>query len=357
MIQYFTDRIRRVLAFISVFYYVNIKTSKKGITKDNDSNIILWIPKFGWRYYINEKIIWDYGKINALSRLGYKFKILKGNNIGKISDKIVHLNYSDMYNWNYKFNDYTKKLHFLVTQLESQNNTVFPSSKEIYYWENKGYMHKKFKEYAISEPQTEICKNFSEVRSLNWSFPYLLKEEHSSASAGVHKITNKEDLESHEQNGTFKPNEYIIVQKLVDMRKDLRVILVGDKIVHFYWRINNQRDWRPTSTGRGSSVDFEFFPEQWRQFIIDEFKKFKIPTGAFDVTWENDDLSTKPLILEVSPTYQLNPKTSIKKYLEKYGKYKKTSWVGKNSYIRQYVIQTFEVIIKIVENNQSSIQK
>ena len=57
MIQYFIDRIRRVLAFISVFYYVNIKTSKKGITKDDDSNIILWIPKFGWRYYINEKVL------------------------------------------------------------------------------------------------------------------------------------------------------------------------------------------------------------------------------------------------------------------------------------------------------------
>ncbi len=356
MYQFLKDRIRRVLAFISVYYYVNMRADKSGIAHDyEDTDVYLWIPKFGWRYYINEKIIWDYGKINALSKAGIKFKIITGQNIGDISDKIVHLNYSDMYNWKYKFNDYTQQLHFIVQQLESQNNTVFPSSKEIYYWENKGFMHKKFKEYDISEPQTELCKNFDEVRKLGWDFPYLIKEEHSSASAGVHKIASDEDLIFHEENTTFKPNEYIIVQKLIDMRKDLRVILVGDEIVHYYWRINNQEDWRPTSTGRGSSVDFEFFPEQWREFIIDEFKKFDIPTGAFDVTWHQDDLDTKPLILEVSPTYQLNPKTTNEKFLAAYGDYKKTSWYGKNSYVYQYVKQTFEVIEKIVNHNHSNL--
>lgn len=355
MYQFILARVRRVLAFISVYYYVNIKTDKSGVTTDKDADVYLWLPKFGWRYFINEKIIWDYGKINALSKAGIKFKIIRGQNIGEISNKIVDLNYSDMYNWKYKFNDYTQQLHFIVQQLESQNNIVFPSSKEIYYWENKGYMHKKFKEYNISEPHTELCKTFDELLNLNWEFPFLIKEEHSSASAGVHKITSKADLDFHKNNNTFKPNEYIITQKLIDMRKDLRVVLVGDEIVHYYWRINNQKDWRPTSTGRGSSVDFEFFPEQWRSFIIDEFKKFNIPTGAFDVTWDKDDLNTQPLILEVSPTYQINPKVTNKKQLAQYGKFKKSTSLGKNSYVYQYIKQTHNVIEKIVKHNHANI--
>jgi glutathione synthase/RimK-type ligase-like ATP-grasp enzyme len=214
-------------------------------------------------------------------------------------------------------------------------------------------MHKKFKQYNISEPQTELCSTMDEVLNLGWDYPFLIKEEHSSASAGVHKINSQEDLEFHKANKTFKPNEYIIVQKLVEMRKDLRVILVGDEIVHYYWRINNQDEWKPTSTGRGSSVDFEFFPEQWRNFIISEFKKFNIPTGAFDVTWDKDDLSTKPLILEVSPTYQVNPKITNEKQLSQYGKFKSSSYFGKNSYVFQYVKQTGDIIYKIVKLNHS----
>lgn len=344
MYQFLIARIKRVIAFFAVYYYANIITDKSGITSNDDADVYLWIPKFGWRYYINEKIIWDYGKVNALSRLGIKFKVIKDQNIGKISNKVVHLNYSDIYNWKYQFNDYTQQLHFIVQQLEAQNNTVFPSSKEIYYWENKGYMHKKFKEYDISEPETVLCNTFDEVKHLNWDYPFLLKEEHSSASAGVHKIKSIQDLEYHESQKTFGPNEYIIVQKLIDMRRDLRVILVGNEIVHYYWRINNDENWKPTSTGRGSSVDFEFFPEQWREFIISEFKKLDIPTGAFDITWDKDDLSTKPLILEVSPTYQVNPKITNQKQLSQYGKFKNSSFFGKKSYVYQYVKQTFKII-------------
>jgi len=137
------------------------------------------------------------------------------------------------------------------------------------------------------------------------------------------------------------------------MRRDLRVICVGDEIVHYYWRINNDKDWKPTSTGKGSSVDFEFFPEQWRDFILSEFKKFNIPTGAFDVAWENDDLNTQPLILEVSPTYQVNPKVSNPKHLEAYGKFKNNPGFGKNNYVYQYIMQTHAIIKKIIAINHS----
>jgi len=156
MKQFLIDRIRRALAFTTVFYYLKRKTNFKGVTHSDDVDTYLWLPKFGWRYYINEKIIWDYGKINALSDADIKFKIIKSDDIGTIHNKTVHLNYSDMYNWSLGYSDYTKPLHDIVEQLETQGNRVFPSSKEIFYWENKGYMHKKFKEHNISEPQTEI---------------------------------------------------------------------------------------------------------------------------------------------------------------------------------------------------------
>ena len=109
---------------------------------------------------------------------------------------------------------------------------------------------------------------------------------------GVYKIENASQLEKL----NFK-NDIYIFQKLLNIRRDLRVTIVGDEIVHFYWRINNSKDWRPTSTGHGSSVDFVNFPEKWRNFIINEFKKLDLVTGALDIAWENDDLNNEPLIL------------------------------------------------------------
>ena len=153
------------------------------------------------------------------------------------------------------------------------------------------------------------------------------------------------------QPSFFKNNEVIIVQELLNIRKDLRVIFVGNQIVHHYWRINNDNDWKPTSTGQGSSVDFNNFPEKWRSFLISEFNKMDLSTGAFDVAFENDNLDNIPLILEVSPNYQLNPKISHKKHLKSYGAYKKSLIFNKNSYDYQFIKQTFNIIEKLLLSN------
>ena len=69
------------------------------------------------------------------------------------------------------------------------------------------------------------------------------------------------------------------------MRKDLREILVGVDIVHYYQRINKLDNWKPTSMSYGCDVDFDFFPENERSHIIETFKKLDLSSGASDITW------------------------------------------------------------------------
>jgi hypothetical protein len=133
------------------------------------------------------------------------------------------------------------------------------------------------------------------------------------------------------------------------MRKDLRVILVGSEIILYYWRINNQQEWLPTSTGYGSSVDFDFFPEKWRNYIIDSFKKLEVRTGAFDICWEKDDLETNPLILEVSTLYQPNPRPKSLGLIN-YGKWKKSLSFSKNGYIYSHIETIFDIQEKFIKN-------
>ncbi len=332
--------IRRAFFLIYLFK----KTNFKGISND-DNDIIVWAPIFSWKYFIRDRILIDFAHINYLSQNGIKFKLCVKKNIGLYHFKKIFIAYDFEENL-FSFKDYTKQLYFIICQLEQQNNLVFPSSKEYLYWENKQYMHEMFDKLNVSQPNTRIVNSLFDLNFNKLKFPFLVKEVHSCQSNGIFKIENINHLTQLEQK---LKNDCFLIQELLNIRRDLRVTLVGNEVVHFYWRINNNSEWRPTATGNGSSVDFINFPTQWKEFIITEFSKLNLLTGAFDVAWQNDDLSTKPLILEVSPTYQLNPITFDIKHLNKYGRYKKYSIIGANNYLVEYIDQTFKVVDKAMK--------
>jgi hypothetical protein len=319
------------------------KTSFKGVSK-NENEVIVWAPIFSWKYFIRDRILIDFAHINYLSRNNIKFKICVNKNIGVYHNKKIFIAYDFEENL-FSFKDYTKQLYFIICQLEKQNNVVFPSSKEYLYWENKQYMHEMFDELNISQPNTRIVSSFSELEHNKLNFPFLVKEVHSCQSNGIFKIDNIQQLLNIKDKLN---NDCFLIQELLNIRRDLRVTLVGEEIVHFYWRVNNTTEWRPTATSNGSTVDFINFPTQWKEFIISEFSKLNIITGAFDVAWQDDDLSTKPLILEVSPTYQLNPISNNPKHLQNYGNYKKYSILGTNNYLSEYITQTFNIVDKVM---------
>ena len=314
-----------------------------------DAKVILWIPSINIKYLISNKIVNDLGWINSLSESKIKFNIVLSQSIGKYHNKTIILNYSRYFLESFSFKDYSHNFYFMISQLENQGNFVIPSSKEAKLWENKIYMTNKFSQLGISTPKTNIYNSLKEIESSDLKFPFLIKEEHSASAKGVHKITDKIKLRNLLNEDYFSRNSKVIVQQLLNMRRDLRVIFVGDKIVNYYWRINNEKKWKPTSTGYGSTVDFENFPEYWRSFLTNEFLKLNIYTGAFDVAWQNDNIKSTPKILEVSPNYQLNPKISNKHDLLNYGGYKKKFFLSKRSFDYNYIEQTFSAINSIVK--------
>jgi glutathione synthase/RimK-type ligase-like ATP-grasp enzyme len=327
------------------FIYLFKATKLKGFVSEKDTDVIIWAPIFTWKYLIRDRILMDFAHINSLAKKGIKFKLYQGKNIGKFHNKIIYLAYDFEQNI-FGLNDYTKQLYLIIVELEKQSNIVFPTSNEYLFWENKQYMHEEFERLNISQPKTQIVKNFHNVDIDSLTFPFLIKEVHSCQSNGIFKIEKQADylyLQPKLADNVF------LIQELLNMRRDLRVTIVGNEIVHFYWRINNQKEWKPTSTGNGSSVDFVNFPFEWKEFIIAEFLKLNLATGGLDIAWQNDDLSTKPIILEVSPTYQLNPVTTKEEYIKQYGHYKKRSIWGKYSYLNQYILQTLTVVDKIVD--------
>jgi glutathione synthase/RimK-type ligase-like ATP-grasp enzyme len=316
------------------------KQEHAGTYKSNDADIIIW------SYYPTKDLrkacyVWDILLMAAVASSKRNFTVYYEKDIEKFSNKtILYTLIKDRFDY-LGFENYALAHQHISQMLEKQNNNVYPSYHDVLYWENKIYMYSQFQELGISTPRTVFYTNIDEVIQKEQKFPFLIKVPHSSGSYGLFNVTDKQMLQSLKNDPIILENTMFIIQERLNITMDMRVILVGNEIVHHYWRKNKDKSkWKTTSTSSGSSVDFSNFPEQWRAFIIDSFKKLNLITGAFDVGWQNDDLSTQPYFFEVSPSYDVNPKTTIDKHLYNYGKYKK-QLLFRNSYDRLFVEQTY----------------
>ncbi|MDB4391166.1 hypothetical protein N9Z52_00040 [Akkermansiaceae bacterium] len=127
-----------------------------------------------------------------------------------------------------------------------------------------------------------------------------------------------------------------------------RVLVVGDRVVSHYWRKNPHEDWRPTSTGFGSYLDFSPLPEIVINDCIAYTKRLGLAMGAYDVTFEMDDISSEPLVLEVSPLFSLNPMIKGDRVLD-YAKFKEKVFV-KNSFWKLQIDQLLLISQKYLQS-------
>jgi|688.fasta_scaffold511919_1 hypothetical protein len=290
---------------------------------------------------VGDSIIHDFAIINSLilNNKNYKFIFIK--NVTSVMSSNIY--YTPEVSFNIlKLNDHGLILRLLIEELEKNKNCLFPNAYEVKFWENKEFMHTKFIENDIPHPKTIIIDLSLDYSMPPFAFPFLVKRLHSASSLGVYKINNLEEyfnlLEILKDKGDTK----IILQILLNMRKDIRVIVINNKIFYHYWRINTSKDWVPTSTRHGSLVDFDNFPNKWKDFIIEQVKKLKLTTCGIDITWDNDNLDNIPMFLELSPSYQPNPPYTSKFKDHPYYKFKK-SYIGKNSYLYNYINILFKI--------------
>lgn len=314
-----------VLAKILIRFRETIKLSIFPRINNENADYIIWAPSFFSLKFIAsdnfQRVMFSYKYIFKKNK---SVSVYTRKDIGRFLNKKIIFFADEGYN-EFKFSDYAAQMIFISKSLEQQGNKVFPSGHEASMWENKAYMHDFFDAVGINTPKTEHIKINELSNIADSDFPLLLKEEHSCSAMGVHEVVCKDNIRNLLNDcGFVNNNPTIIRQQLLNIRRDLRVILVGGDIVWFYWRINLSDEWKPTSTGHGSKVDFENFPEKWRAWIVQAFESLGMITGAFDIAWNDDDLESEPYILEVSPFYQPNPKPLFDHNLHGYGDWKKS---------------------------------
>jgi glutathione synthase/RimK-type ligase-like ATP-grasp enzyme len=278
--------------------------------------------------FSSELIAWEIGFINSLIKNKIYFSYRKLN--GDLYNKFILWSPSKDFDKS-NFRNYPYSLFFYSKQLELQNNQVFISSNEVLFLENKYFMHQKFYENNIKTPKTWYYNKISDIIFEDLNFPLLYKGVHSAGSLDIVKFDNLSDLRQFlDEKGIENPNIQIVLQHLLNIRRDMRVTVLGDNILYSFWRINPHKEWMTTASKNGSIIKFEDVPEKWKTTLIDTVKKLNLDICGLDIAFDNDDISTEPYILEVSPRFSQNPPYDESLKIE-YRHYKEKTFI-KNSF-------------------------
>ena len=141
----------------------------------------------------------------------------------------------------------------------SINKKTFPSCHTYQYVQNKIKQTALFQLTGIPHPRTRFFFGKRQKKSIldYFNFPFICKIPRGSAMGrGVYLIKSQEELELY--CGLTKT---AYVQEYLPVDRDLRLIVVGRKVVHAYWRIARDGEFR-NNIAAGGKISLDFIPQQ-----------------------------------------------------------------------------------------------
>lgn len=158
---------------------------------------------------------------------------------------------------------------------------IFPSAASYHLGHDKVEMTRAFWSVCPEHvPWTEIRAstdaNVGEI--LDWfGFPFVAKEARSSMGAGVHLIENRTAFLDY-----ARQNAVLYVQEYLDIKRDMRIVFVGDRVVDAYWRVAGEGGFH-NNVARGGSILREPVPEAAVALVERVARTLGIDHAGFDI--------------------------------------------------------------------------
>ena len=158
---------------------------------------------------------------------------------------------------------------------------IFPSISSFHLGHDKVEMTRVFQAVCPENtPFTQILAHtdtaFEQVMD-TFCFPFVAKEVRNSMGQGVFLIQTRQDFLDY-----AKDNAVLYVQEYLPISRDLRLVLVGNKVVAGYWRIATPGQFH-NNVSRGGSVSFEDIPEGAVRLVESFARQTGINHAGFDV--------------------------------------------------------------------------
>ena len=155
---------------------------------------------------------------------------------------------------------------FYVDLFDTMGKATFPSYHTYKCVQDKIMQTALFELIELPHPKTRVFYGNRQKKTItdHFEFPFIAKIPRGSAMGrGVYLIKNNDELQAYlEQTSTAYIQQYLPVDR------DIRVVVIGDQIVHAYWRISAQDEFR-TNISLGGVVSLEPIPTAARKLALE----------------------------------------------------------------------------------------
>jgi len=185
---------------------------------------------------------------------------------------------------------------FFADALDAMGKKTFPSVQCYRHLGNKIKQTLLFNLLNVPTPETRLFFGIRQkIKILDYfGFPCIGKMPiGSSKGEGVFLIKNEDDLEAY-----LSMTRIAYIQEYIPMERDLRVVILGKRIVHAYWKESAPGEFR-TNVARGGRITFDPIPEDIMHLAIDVAIRCNFDFVGLDIC----EHQRKVLILEANMNF------------------------------------------------------
>lgn len=148
---------------------------------------------------------------------------------------------------------------FYADLFDAMGKRTFPSYHTYKCVQDKIKQTAMFQLMGISHPRTRVYYGKRQKNTItdHFRFPFIAKIPRGSAMGrGVYLIRQKDELQNY-----LKITDVAYIQEYLPADRDIRAIIIGDRIVHAYWRIAPENEFR-CNLAVGGSISLAAIPPQ-----------------------------------------------------------------------------------------------
>jgi ribosomal protein S6--L-glutamate ligase len=161
----------------------------------------------------------------------------------------------------------------------SAGKDIFPRNYYAFLG-NKIAQTNFFQLLGIPHPKTRIYYGRNRIDRIeaDFRYPFMAKVPvGSSQGLGVFLVHSREDL-----NGYLERQNPAYIQQYLPIDRDLRTVVIGGNVVHAYWRIHCESDFR-NNVSRGGSISFEDVPVTAIDFAAEVVSRCRFDEVGLDI--------------------------------------------------------------------------
>jgi ribosomal protein S6--L-glutamate ligase len=185
---------------------------------------------------------------------------------------------------------------FYADLFDAMGKATFPSYHTYKCVQDKIKQTALFELLKIPHPRTRVFYGKRQKNSIRqyFEFPFIAKVPRGSAMGrGVYLISSAKELSRYLDR--VSP---AYIQEYLPIDRDIRVVVIGNRIVHAYWRVTSENEYR-SNVAVGGTIQLDGVPEKAKDLALHAAQACRWDDVGIDVCEHN----AKFYILEANMKY------------------------------------------------------